>query len=283
MSGKMRARLEAERRERIRLDQVRNTCKSIQKALLDQISTVSGKISQTIRSDLSKMMAEINDLTQKIQAAPDNSLIEINKYQDRLVAVIAQGRLKKEEWDDFQKEIEELKIKTQIQVESLKNLGLNLSNKKYEDLSGKFTALHAGNTTKEELLKIIEEVEAVRSEIENEEVRRETVKSIIEMFHGLGFTPSKPKMKDDNVTLLGKLPSGKLAHFSVNIEGSIEFDFEGYNGTACKDQLDTIQENLKIKFGMESEIEQFEWHNPDLLDKGSKDFPIGGQTRSRQA
>lgn len=283
MSGKMRAKLEAERRERIRLDQVRNTCTSIQSALTDQIASISGEISQSIRQELSSLVTEISNLSNKIQNEPDKTLIEIQNYQKHVITVITQGLSKKMEWDNYQVELEELKIKAQIEIDSLNNLGLKLATVKYAQLNEKFSNLHGGNTTKEILDQIIEEVEQTRVEIEEEEVRRETVKNIIEMFRDLGFKSSKPKIKENVVTLVGTLPSGKKAYFNVDVEGTIDFDFEGYNGRTCKDQLDSIQNELKSKYNMESEVEQFEWHNPDLLDKGSKDFPIGGQKRSRQA
>jgi len=110
-------------------------------------------------------------------------------------------------------------------------------------------------------------------EDEKEVIRKEVVKKVIGILENQGFVVDNPKIKDNIVFITSKTPSGKVALFQIHDDNMMHFDFEGYEGTTCKDQLDAILQKLSTEEEVETGIEQFVWKNPDRIKKGAKDAP----------
>jgi len=121
----------------------------------------------------------------------------------------------------------------------------------------------------------------MRAEIEEEE-RRSVVKELSGALKKNGYFVSKPLVKNDVVTLVATDSSGRKVVFNVRKGGNVHFDFEGYSGDSCRQNLDAVITKLNEGGTLKGEIEEFVWHNPDRLKKGAKDAPTGvAQVRSK--
>ena len=75
------------------------------------------------------------------------------------------------------------------------------------------------------------------------------------------------------------MPSGKLARFDVQLDGRMDFDLDGYEGRACADEIERIEQTMHDQFGVRLGPQQVTWKNPNRIAKGARDLPSGGTQR----
>lgn len=118
---------------------------------------------------------------------------------------------------------------------------------------------------------------AAHEAAEREEVRRTVVAGLLRALRRLDFVVSKPRLVagqgERHVRLEGMLPSGKQAVFRVALDGELHFDFDGYEGRACKDTLDLVTDELRERCLVEVGPHQITWKNPDRLQQGARPLP----------
>ncbi len=122
------------------------------------------------------------------------------------------------------------------------------------------------------------QLEKIHEEAFEENVRREVLKGIVKTLKKLGFHVGKPKIinleeKKDQVVLLGKKASGQSASFEVEKNGKMSFKFDHYEGMACHQDIQKVQDKLKEIYGVHISQERVLWQNPDKISKGSKPLP----------
>ncbi len=285
-NGALRARLEAERKERIRLETVRVECIELVNTLQKQIDNVSTGIKQNAKTEIDTFARKLNTMKNNIQDLPDSTLVSIKGVMNELASIIVIGEANMKNWEQGRQDWEKELLLTRMEIESLKDSRFKIAKAKYKELAPLLEQIsEQGFETGDisNLKNIQKVVKETRERIEGEAQTRELVKSITQILVNKGFVPSKPKYskeKDNTIEMLGTLDSGRSVKFWINPDGNIDFNFDGFVGTSCKDSIDEMAVMLSDS-GVESEVSQFNWHNPDKLEKGSKDIPRGGQTRSR--
>lgn len=285
MSGHMRAEIIKRQKEELRKNRVREQCNNM-------LSSIEAKMTQHIKDpqfshffndDALMLQNEISKTKDKIRSDPDFALSMIQATSIKLNKSISSIVAAEKQWSDARKISYEKLFETIEMLDSLPIRNTQYAHK-IKSLSNKLKAFSDIATTSMEIEKHIantqKEADIIVQKDEREEVRKEVVKKIISILKAQGFVVSTPTLKEQSVYIRGKLPTGKKVLFQVQDEGSIDFDLDGYTGETCQNEIEGIIEKLNFEGSVDSSIEQFVWHNPDKIRKGSKEFPTSsGQNR----
>jgi hypothetical protein len=133
-----------------------------------------------------------------------------------------------------------------------------------------------------EQLKEIDQLSDLADEIiENEAVRKETVKAIYNTLKITGFTVQKPKVVETKegvreVIIAASRPAGNRAKFKIRLDGSCTYEFDNYKGQTCKKDIEQVLPKLNEVYGVDLSDSRVVWSNPDDEDAQMK--PIPSQT-----
>jgi len=127
---------------------------------------------------------------------------------------------------------------------------------------------------------LTEETDKADGEIADETVRREVVKSIYKSLKQTGFIVDEPTLEGEAVIIRSKKPAGNQAAFTIQLDGNLTFKFDNYEGQKCKKDIDEVTQLLNDIYGVKLSDKKVFWENPDRLQKGSKEFPSGGATKT---
>lgn len=117
------------------------------------------------------------------------------------------------------------------------------------------------------------EIESIRekatNEIIGEAVRKETVKVISKAIKARGFIIPKGGIKlqreKNQVVIQAKKPSGETAEFTVMLDGHFVYKFHGYEGQACKNDIEPFMSDLEKVYGLNILSQEETWSNPDKI------------------
>ena len=112
--------------------------------------------------------------------------------------------------------------------------------------------------------------------IADETVRREVIKAIYQTLKKTGFIVNDPQLTENVVLLRARKPAGQQAEFKVELDGSLAFKFDNYEGQKCKKDIDEVTTLLEDCYGVKLSNRKVLWSNPDRIQKGSKDNPVDG-------
>lgn len=149
------------------------------------------------------------------------------------------------------------------------------SNEKKEQLLAKMKGLKDGlssSSSEDEVICQLRNIrQSVDSAIIDEKVRRETVRSIIKVLKAQEFSVSKPKIvgegKDSYVLVRATKPSGKQATCKINLEGSLNYRFDNYEGMTCLKDIEKFSIDLSRIYSVNLSDERIIWENPDRLSR----------------
>ena len=285
-NGRLRALLEARRREELRKNRVRNQCTNLLNILEKKLHQYesNANTSHFILDKALEIRNQWEKAQQLLQINPDEALLIVQESVEEVNKAITTAIASEKEWTSERQTAEHLLRTT---IDNLETLPIKTTKllEKHQILVQRLKTMQTTASTAELIQKEIDEIKTqvnmLLKEDEETEVRKEIVKSILSALKKQGFIVSTPKLKQNVVHVTGKMPSGKMALFQIYDDITIKFDLEGYAGTACKQELDAVLEKINTEGNVETTIEQFVWHNPDKIRKGSKEFPTPvGQTRS---
>ena len=121
-------------------------------------------------------------------------------------------------------------------------------------------------------------------EIVDESVRRQTIKAIANILKKQGFIIDKKNIKlrkDKNeVYILAQKASGEYAEFRVYLDGKFVYEFEGYEGQACQEDIEPFMNDLKSIYDVDVTNKEIEWSNPDKHQK--RHYQSMNQNRNKQ-
>lgn len=143
---------------------------------------------------------------------------------------------------------------------------------KLDDLRGRTESM-SDTELQDELMT---ESDKVDGAIADETVRREVIKAIYLTLKKTGFIVNDPQLMDNVVLLRARKPAGQQAEFKVELDGSLAFKFDNYEGQKCKKDIDEVTALLEDCYGVKLSNRRVLWSNPDRIQKGSKDNPAGG-------
>lgn len=130
-----------------------------------------------------------------------------------------------------------------------------------------------------EQLKEIEQLSDRADEIiENEAVRKETVKAIYNTLKTTGFTVQKPKVLETKegvreVVIVASRPAGNRARFKIRLDGGCTYEFDNYKGQTCKKDIEQVLPKLSEVYGVDLSDSRVVWSNPDDEDAQMKPIP----------
>ncbi|MDK2831234.1 hypothetical protein V7O61_07515 [Methanolobus sp. WCC1] len=285
MNGRMRAEMIARQKEELRKQRVREQCNQMILKLESKLNMYMNNVhySDIFESDSSVIKDQINATKVVIKSDPDSALSNLNEISTQLNRLISNVVAIENKWSEERKASYQ-KIEEMIDIFASSTIRSAQYSKERDKLLSKLESLRDTATSSHDientLAKVHSEIELIIKMDEQEEIRKETVRKIVSILKEQGFSIKKPILKEDAVHVTGTLPSGKKVLFQIYPEGAIDFDLDGYSGQTCKNEIEGVIEKLNEGDEIESSIEQFAWHNPDKIKKGSKEFPYGsGQTR----
>ncbi len=288
LNGWQQTALEQERREKLRLQQVRRQCRALLAACEQETAATKDPAVQQLAADgLKAVQAKLKRAAQQIDQKPDQALKGIKAAQKQLHRVIADAEAAARQWSKQQAESKARIAETRARIEAEKqnsNKAAEADIARASDTIARAASLQqAGQYTK--AIGACEEAEvllqdAAKAEFE-ETVRREVVCGLLSTLKGMGFVVEGPQLRNGRpdggvVTLVGQMPSGKRARFEIHVDGRMEFDLDGYAGRACAAELEQIGKTLHDRFGVKLGPAQVTWKNPDRIAKGARDLPSGG-------
>lgn len=153
---------------------------------------------------------------------------------------------------------------------------------RYEAETAKIRAeLEAAKVDTETVKKVIEETsssakekiiamrETATQEIVGEKVRQKSLRIIMKAIQERGFIVDKKNIKikrDTNeVVLVALKASGEKAEFRVFLDGKFMYDFRGYEGQACQNDIEPFMRDLEEIYGIKVTNQTEIWSNPDKI------------------
>lgn len=111
----------------------------------------------------------------------------------------------------------------------------------------------------------------------SEQARREVVSAVSEALLDAGFITEKPRRIRadglDEVVLRATRPSGAEAAFRIGLGGVMHYEFDKYEGTACRKDIDQVLPTLQSVYGIQLSDRRVVWENPDDLDQDARPLP----------
>jgi hypothetical protein len=283
--GYRNIQLERQRREQLRLERVREKAFSLLDSCNKQIAGIKDlAIQQLAGPGLKDIRQNLRQVSEIITSNPDKALKDIKKAQKQLQALLSKAQQKASNFSKEQSEAKSMLEVAQQSLEAEKQVSNQASKPELEKVQQQVNQaeqLYASGRFKEALTSCRQAQAAVEKagrKAFDETVRRETVNGLLSTLTGMGFVTENPVLEDDEqqnskVRLAGTLPSGKKAVFLINLDGKMEFDFEGYQGRACAKDMEAIESQLAEQFSVKLGPAQVTWKNPDKIAKGALNRP----------
>ena len=290
MNGYRRAQLELERRRQLRLQQLQEQGRSLLASCQAAIRAVTNPaVQQLIAGDLRDIQNSLNQVSGQIASAPQQAKRTISKIKSRLNKVIAGAEASTHKWAKQQAQakatIESARQSLQAQKESANEAAEETLTMAQSKIDQALQLYKQGSYKEVDGLcqKATELSEEAGQKSFDESVRREVVGGLLSTLMNMGFVVDPPQLEGDDpatgvVKLVGKMPSGRRASFQVNLDGRMDFDFDGYEGRACAKEMDLIDRTLQEQFSVNLGEAQVTWKNPDKIAKGALNEPAGNRS-----
>ncbi|MFG6415495.1 hypothetical protein ACG02S_16485 [Roseateles sp. DC23W] len=118
-----------------------------------------------------------------------------------------------------------------------------------------------------------------------EAVRREVVRAVNQALLDAGFVVEKPRRVHeadmDEVVLRAARPSGAEAVFRVDLSGAMHYEFDRYEGTSCRKDIDQVLPSLESVYGIRLSERRVIWENPDDLQQDARPRPDTERSNTR--
>lgn len=297
LNGERQAQLEAERHERLRLEDVRREAESIAAVCGETIAGVRDPaVQQLAARGLQKTQSKLDKASSQISVDPDAAVKKIKSIRQRLNKVLTEAKSEAHRWSAEQAESQARIDEVRGQLSAAKGQSSAAEGRvSQEALAGieqklsEAATLQQAGRHKEAIARLDKSeglIEQVKEASFDETVRREVVGGLLSTLKGMGFAvdgPSIAKGESDGglVRLTGRMPSGRLATFEVDLKGGLRFDFDGYQDRTCGKELAKIEKTLQERFGVQLGPPQITWKNPDRISKGARNVPSGAARGAR--
>ena len=291
-NGYMRAQLEKQRREQLLLQQQRIQCSSLLAACRETIRSVNDPVvQQLIGRDLKVIQAEMAQVSQQINAEPVKAKKVITKLQKHLNKVVADGQAEAGQWSrkqaQAQADIQAARQNLQAQKQAANQAGQQVLAQAQEKIDQANSLYQSGSYEKISgvCAQATSLTEQAGQKTFDESVRREVVSGLLSTLTNMGFVVDQPTLEGKDpatgvVKLTGRMPSGRMASFEVNLDGRMNFDFDGYEGRVCGKDLEVIDKTLQQQFAVKLGEAQVNWKNPDKIAKGARNLPAGHRNKT---
>lgn len=279
-------------RERQRQERVRQEAQGVLDGVQHTLNQLTSHIAQHFGQDARKHSQElVSQAGQSLRSNPDQALTLARRAMAAAERGVEQTAAKAKNWHRHktvaQEAVSILKqaVKSFCPDECIRNgqdkriteavrcLAEATTALKREDFSGATATAKKGQ-------KIAQKVEeARRSEQEREAVRQEIVRGLRTVLEKMNFSVSPPRLKrngeSNEVVLTGMFPSGRKAEFKVALNGTVNYDFDGYQHRQCGKHLEEIRTQMEQALDADTQNISQAWKEkaPLQISKGSLDLP----------
>lgn len=229
---------------------------------------------------LNLMLKELRSLEQEVFAS--DSVETAEGLLDKLQTIQSQGDSKAEQ---HRKQLAE-----EVQQDTNRDLATSvkdvvtqsLPKEKSDVIAERLDQIcSASNDVAAQMQEIEQISDDADKQIEDEAIRRETVKAIFNTLKTTGFSVQKPKIMVDKsgeskVVVSASRPAGNRAQFEILLDGSCTYKFDNYKGQTCKKDINQVLPRLSEVYGVDLSDSRIVWSNPDDEDAEMK--PIPSQT-----
>lgn len=103
--------------------------------------------------------------------------------------------------------------------------------------------------------------------IVKEKMRKESLKIILKAIKSQGFVvPLNDIVRQgEQVVVRAHKIGGQVAKFTINLDGKFIYDFQGYEGQACQNDIEPFLKDLEEIYGAHLINRQEIWKNPDKI------------------
>jgi hypothetical protein len=253
----------------------------------EKIQNLTAEIIQANSQKFGQITQKLIELKKADYPNVDKAYDELKELQPQIFQTISETSSKLQKWDQERKQLESIWLELNHEMVLIsenivfsKKPELNTLLTKFDEIKSSYQIKNLKKlvTLKDEFLISLE---IFKKQTIDETVRKNVVNSLIQILKEMKFEIAKPKLQTLNsgvsqVLLKGALPNGELVTFQIDQDGKTHFELENFQQTYCKDRIELIRTDLEKKMSSKVEIEQWEWHNPDLMKSGFKDLPKSG-------
>lgn len=125
-------------------------------------------------------------------------------------------------------------------------------------------ALETSGTAAERLEQLYEQTSDA---MVKEKKRKESLKIILKAIKAQGFIVNQGDIvrTGEQVVMRAHKVGGQVANFTVNLDGRFIYDFKGYEGQACQNDIEPFLKDLEEIYGVDLVNRHEIWKNPDRL------------------
>ncbi len=287
VSGHRRLQLEQERKERLRLQQVRETCERVHQACEEALRSVrEAEVQQLAAATLGGIVPSLAEARTLTESDPDTALPRLRELHLQVQHAIAEAESEARQWS--QRQTEAVAAARAAQLEVVAQVSAREAEREAASAARRSAARALRLAQKGELATAQREQEAaleashqIAEAVHEERCRREVLRALVESLRELGFVIVGPRLREGTVVLEGRLASGRRARFEVALDGHTHFDLDGYQGRACAEDLEAVEVQLEERFGVKLGPPQVVWKAPEEIKAGARGLPRGGRTRSK--
>lgn len=99
----------------------------------------------------------------------------------------------------------------------------------------------------------------------DEKIRKKSINAIKSVVAKRGFKVTDIKISDNIVNMVAVKANGQKAYFHVYINGKFEYDFKGYRGQACQNDIQPLEKDLEEVYGIHITKKTVKSGNPDKI------------------
>lgn len=232
----------------------------------------------TDKLSLNLMLKEVKELEQKVfseqsSRKPQDLLAQFKQLKNKGIEKAARHRALIEKQTQYTTNRDVVQALLEI-------VSPSLPAEEYKKLTAQADTIFSANSqdTNEQLKKIEQLSDRADEIIENEAVRKETVKAIYNTLKTTGFTVQKPKVVETKegvreVIIAASRPAGNRALFQIRLDGSCTYKFDNYKGQTCKKDIEQVLPKLSEIYGVDLSDSRVVWSNPDDEDAQMKPIP----------
>lgn len=281
MTGEVSLRLQAERREALRKQRVRQACTATHQRLSAALQIAAEPaVERFLAKARPALTTALANARQAIAETPDAAREQLAQVDQQWIQVNARARAAAKQWQAERARCFEAVEAAHGRLSDARETLAAIPEPAAQALADARRAAPSGDeaAVRGHLRQMDAALDAAHAAATQEAERKAVVKGLLHTLRTLGFQTRRPALKGGLVVLEGTLPSGRTAVFEVTLDGQLAFDLHGYEGRACKADLDQVSAELVTRFGVQMGPPQFEWTNPDKISKGAQDLPGGGHT-----
>lgn len=273
MSGQRRLELERERREALRLAQVKKECAALLEASEAALRAAVGvAVQQLAAPALRERAHDLRSARDRIAADADSARVELRAIHESIHLDITEAQAQARAWTDAQSRA----IAQARAIEGLTSTAGDEASR-----LGREAVAEAERGRLEVALDLVQraraEADRTHASALDERVRRTMVTGLLETLREMGFVLAGPRVSHDLVVLEGRLASGRRARFEIGIDGTMDFDLDGYEGRSCAEDLEKVETTLRDRFGVALGPPQVVWKAPDRIDRSARTLAPRGR------